>query len=481
MSSPFNEAKYKDLLKGLEIEEVKISNTLTTELFRLESEFYTAKSFKISKSFCGEEIIGFVQYGTSEELNEESEGYPVLRLNEFQSSFIGRPSKYCKHIDKATYESLKLQKNDVLICRTNGNPKLVGKSAIVPKNYDFAYASYLFKIRPKKELINASTLVSFLNSKYGRLEIEKFSMASNQVNFSPAKFREMRIPNFRISINDKIEKLYYRAFDHLEESQNLYSSAETLLLETLGLSHFEPSAEPVNVKGFKESFLSTGRLDAEYYQKKYEEIIAHITKENHDNLNNLVQIKKSIEPGSDVYSEEGLPFLRVSDYNKFGLTEPDKKLSDSFCKENEELIKKLKPRKETIFFSKDGSVGTAYMLRKDEDLITSGAILHLTVKDKTQIIPEYLTLVLNSKLVQMQAERDAGGSIILHWRVSEIENVIVPVIDYSIQKQIADLVEESFHLKKQSEQLLETAKRAVEIAIEQDEAAALLYIGEQTK
>jgi len=195
-------------------------------------------------------------------------------------------------------------------------------------------------------------------------------------------------------------------------------------------------------------------------------------------LVNLVNIRKSIEPGSDVYSYEGLPFLRVSDYNKFGINEPEKKLIDSFCKENEELIKKLKPKKETILFSKDGSVGTAYMLRNDADFITSGAILHLKVKHKEQIIPEYLTLALNSKLVQMQAERDAGGSIILHWRVGEIENVVVPVIDYSKQKEIAELVEESFRLKKQSERLLETAKKAVEIAIEQDEKSALTFINE---
>ena len=63
---------------------------------------------------------------------------------------------------------------------------------------------------------------------------------------------------------------------------------------------------------------------------------------------------------------------------------------------------------------------------------------------KKQIIPEYLTLALNSKLVQMQAERDAGGSIILHWRVGEIENVVVPIIDYTKQEEIAELVEESF-------------------------------------
>ncbi len=76
----------------------------------------------------------------------------------------------------------------------------------------------------------------------------------------------------------------------------------------------------------------------------------------------------------------------------------------------------------------------------------------------------------------MQAERDAGGSIILHWRVGEIENVVVPLVDMTIQTKIADLVKESFSLKAESERLLDVAKRAVEIAIEQDEGAGMAYI-----
>ncbi|WP_296621221.1 hypothetical protein [Marivirga sp.] len=120
------------------------------------------------------------------------------------------------------------------------------------------------------------------------------------------------------------------------------------------------------------------------------------------------------------------------------------------------------------------------MLREDAEFITSGAILHLTVKDKKQINPQYLSLVLNSELVQMQAERDAGGSIILHWRVIEIANVIVPIIDYGKQQKIAELVEESFKLKKQSEHLLEVAKKVVEMAIEQDEQTALDWMDKQT-
>ena len=233
-----------------------------------------------------------------------------------------------------------------------------------------------------------------------------------------------------------------------------------------------------NVKSFAASFGVTGRLDAEYYQKKYEVIIERIKSQKHDTLQNIVEINKSIEPGSNYYSDDetGLPFMRVADYNKFGLSEPNKKLTFDFVKENQDKINDLKPKKGTILFSKDGSVGTAYHLREDFNGVTSSAILHLKVRNEKEVIPEYLTLALNSKLVQMQAERDAGGSIILHWRVGEIQNVVVPIIDYKKQQEIAQLIEESFSLKKQSEHLLEVAKKAVEIAIEESEEVAMNYI-----
>ena len=68
------------MLEGLEIKEVMFDKINSTELIRLESEFYTAKSFDLINPFSGKEIIDFVQYGTSKELNEENEGYPILRL-----------------------------------------------------------------------------------------------------------------------------------------------------------------------------------------------------------------------------------------------------------------------------------------------------------------------------------------------------------------------------------------------------------------
>ncbi|MDR1348188.1 MAG: hypothetical protein LBJ63_07165 [Prevotellaceae bacterium] len=64
----------------------------------------------------------------------------------------------------------------------------------------------------------------------------------------------------------------------------------------------------------------------------------------------------------------------------------------------------------------------AYMLREDADFITSGAILHLTVKN-SKALPEYLTLAFNSEALRMQVERDAGGSIILDFAVTAFINL----------------------------------------------------------
>lgn len=141
----------------------------------------------------------------------------------------------------------------------------------------------------------------------------------------------------------------------------------------------------------------------------------------------------------------------------------------------------LCPKKEDypIFFatmqkpSKDNSGDKKYLVDPETGL---PALLHLKVRDKTEVLPDYLTLVLNSPVVQLQAERDSNGAIIQHWKPSEIENVIIPILGMDTQKEIAAKVQEAFTLRKQSKQLLEYAKQAVEMAIEQGEDVALAWL-----
>ena len=451
------------MLEGLEVEEIQFQNVLNNPNLRLEAEFFIKKT-NLFESSIGAEIIDFVQYGTSEELNEDKRGYPILRLNEFDGSFLGIPAKYSEKISLDTYRSLEIKKGDVLICRTNGNLKYVGKAAIAMQDYSFAFASYLFRIRPNK-FINPETLTVFLNSKSGRREIEKYAMKGNQSNFSPAKFREIKIPHFSTVLQDEIKALVSSSFEKLQKSKEAYQTAQNLLLEHLDLKDFNPPTQTVNIKSFSDSFGTSGRLDAEFYQEKYDVLVQKLKAQEYDELKNLVSVKKSIEPGSSAYDEQGLPFIRVSDYDKFQISSPAKYLSEAYCRENHETLKNLLPKKGTILFSKDGTVGIAYLLSEDLNGISSGAILHLKVKDK-RVLPEYLTLVLNSFAVQMQAERDVGGSIIQHWRVEEIKEVVIPIISMEIQTQIADLIRKSDRLRQESQALLEEANRKVEQAIE---------------
>lgn len=57
----------------------------------------------------------------------------------------------------------------------------------------------------------------------------------------------------------------------------------------------------------------------------------------------------------------------------------------------------------------------------------------------------------------------------------------LPLIDQKTQSQISLLVQESFTLKSKSEKLLEVAKQAVEMAIEESEDKAIKWIEQQTK
>ncbi|WP_455537234.1 restriction endonuclease subunit S [Prevotella koreensis] len=237
--------------------------------------------------------------------------------------------------------------------------------------------------------------------------------------------------------------------------------AKWLLLKELGIvgETQDQQKAVVKEKRLSLSFLSSGRLDAEYYQPKYDYLDTQLSSIPTKRLGEMVEIQKSVEPGSEAYREEGVPFVRVANLSKFGIDSPGVHL------DRKAFFTAPRPKKNTILLSKDGSVGIAYKMEEDDEIITSGAILHLSVKDKN-VLPDYLTLLLNSPIVRMQAERDAGGSIIQHWKPSEIAQVVIPILPAHIQQNISERVSKSFVLRRESKALLDEAKLMVEYAIE---------------
>lgn len=375
---------------------------------------------------------------------------------------------YISNKDNEKIKSSSLQEGDLILSKVGNSigyfakvSSDLGKCNISENNIGIKLSSY--------SDIEKSFILTYLNAKYANKLVLRRKSGNAQPKINVDDLCRIPILIFP-KLSENIHNLIQLHEAYLNQSILSYKQAEDILNKELGITNIE-NTKNYSVKSFSESFGESNRLDAEYYQDKYTQLFDII--KNGKQLKELVTITKSIEPGSDEYKNEGIPFLRVSNLTKFGLTDSNVFLDR---KKYENL---LKPRKDTILFSKDGSIGIAYKAESDLDCITSGALLHLSVK-KTTILPDYLALVLNSKIVQLQAERDSGGSIINHWRLPEIEMVLIPMLDYDIQNQISQKVQESFKLRKDSKNLINVAIRAVELAIEKNEEYASQWLIENS-
>lgn len=139
--------------KGLDLD-VKMKDSGVDWIGEIPDHWQIKKLKYVSKDYM---------YGTSVDCNEFDSGIPVLRIpniDEIQFNFDNL--KYAR-LSKDEVHRYKLEYNDILIVRTNGNPKLVGKSAIFNSSEDFLFASYLIRLKPLDN-INSLFLIESLNS-----------------------------------------------------------------------------------------------------------------------------------------------------------------------------------------------------------------------------------------------------------------------------------------------------------------------------
>lgn len=469
-------------MEGLEITIYKKSDILfDNEEFRLDAEYYQKQYLELYSYLNNSVILSGItemsdlssnaSFATVSGIVHDNNPkiIPFIRSGNVGETFINETDLELIS-SEAHYQLEKsiTKLHDVMMARKG---KIGGASIILEDQVNFNCNENVIKLTIKnKEEINPFYFTVYFNSKYGRKQVERLATGNVQPWVSIFQIRKLKFRNASTEFSKLIEETIINSYSKLISGKNKMSDSNAELSKLFGVDNWVPTNKNIAIKKISQTFLSTGRLDAEYYQPKYDELTKKINMVKHDTLGNLCTFKKSIEPGSDAYQTEGIPFVRVSDISKFGISETEIHLN-----RNEFDLDELKPKKDTILLSKDGSVGIAYKVEEDLDVITSSALLHLKLKSK-EVLPDYLTLVLNSKLTQMQAERDAGGSIIQHWRPDEIKQVLIPILPIDVQKELAKQIQQSFKLRKESKHLLEVAKTAVEMAIEEGEDKAIKFI-----
>lgn len=473
MSSPFDEAKYNALLKGLEITEVKWSYVKSqSDVVRFDSYYYSKEflsdediiAHQSNKSLkeLNADLLSFGAYSLNNFVEYKDSGIPFIRGVNMKDGVLDFSDTL--YIDETAHKLLwksEVKPNTILLSMSG----TIGDVAIAMPDYKYPMNSNqdIAKITLKDGL-NPFYLYAFLRSKYGQNFLKREARGSVQQHVFLSQMENIRVPLLTDDFQQKIESLVKSAHAKLAESKSLYAQAEDTLLSELGLKDWQPKNESVSVKKFSD-FTASNRLDAEYYEKKYDEIENAI--KTYKGGCNIVSNLFSQNIDVCDYKENAYNYIEIGDVNtgdgsaSYNLVETDE-LPDNAKRVvhfGDILISKVRPYR-----------GAVAIINFDaENLIASGAFT--TLHEKTGYKKEVLQVLLRTQIYRDWLLKWNVGSSYPVIKDDDVLNLPVPLLPPKTQEQIAELIQKSFALRAESKQLLEEAKKMVEKEIEKGKYA----------
>ena len=466
------------MLEGLEVTIINKSVVLSgAETLRFDSEYYL-KKYIDAEQLIKQKAQCFVKFAELNLLVDGSAFYPALEpfyeTGDYPFIRVGDVKKYvdfenCVKVPfdiLHNYPTLKhVTKGDIVLTKggTIGLAGLITQNCCVTRDLIFINSSVLSEN-------DYTALFLFLSTDFAYQQLIRSSSQSVQPHLTITLVRNIDVYCYSDFFKENIVSKYKQSISNLNKSKSVYSQAETLLLDTLGLADFSPSTEAVNIKSFQDSFVTTGRLDAEYYQPKFDELEAKIA-ETHTLrlLGSLLTLnQRGAQPD---YVEEGLPVINSKHVREGEVILSENRFATVPDKNNALLIQKGDV---LINGTGVGTIGRSAPYMHEQEAIPDN---HVTILRTDKLNPIFLSVYLNSIAGKYQVDKyfkGSSGQIELY--PNDIACFYVPLVNVKVQTKIAALVEQSFTLKSESERLLDVAKRAVEIAIEQDENAGMAYI-----
>ncbi|OHA44240.1 MAG: hypothetical protein A3G04_01745 [Candidatus Taylorbacteria bacterium RIFCSPLOWO2_12_FULL_44_9] len=157
------------------------------------------------------------------------------------------------------------------------------------------------------------------------------------------------------------------------------------------------------------------KTDSSWEVKRLDEVCSQITDGTHS---------------TPKYTHDGVPFLRVTD-----LTESNDSKKFISKEEHIQLIKRCKPEKGDVLYSKNGTIGVAKFVDWDWEF-SIFVSLALLKPDTKKLNPKYLELFLNSPDALAQAKSFSKSGTVTNLHLIEIKRMTIPLPDLEIQQKV---------------------------------------------
>jgi len=466
---------WQKIIKEKKID-VSIINFKNIERERIDAYFYSNDFIenenaikKLNTKPMGD--ICYVKSGTTPKDRDDdlNDGVVLLKTTDIRNKPLSSSSNYYYISEKLAekMKSTQLKKGDILINIVGATLGVVGRVSIIPDNFpkaNITQAMAMLRIRDEEFL--PEYIFTFLLSKYGNLQAQRLARPTGQYNLNLQEVSAIRVPVANKDFQKCISKFIYDFQILSDKSIKAYDDAEQLLLKEINLEGYKNTSQNVSIRNFLDC-ISNNRFDSEYWQPDFDLILDKISKYKKGVSiigNEFKQIKNNFKPDKDIeYNYIEIGDVKVSngevEYSSIVGTELPANAKIKFGKK-QLITSKVRPNR-----------GATAILNNHDEYIGSGAFTVLSEKENINL--ETLMIYLKSKPIRELLLRYNTGTSYPVITDDDVLKLPIPLIDKTLQKKISQLVNTSAKERDEAKILIEKAKKAIEIFVEQDEKEAL--------
>ena len=400
-------------------------------------------------------------------------GLPTIRTRAFRSSLSENVKEgwidggSVRYISEKHHRSLarsQIRSGDVLVTKTG---VYFGKSAVVDEQLGEANTIAHVGILRIAADLDPYVLSTFLNCRYGQTQLRRRGIKATRPEIKLIEFQDIQAPLVSPQFTKILRTAIQKSKVIRRDVENAVLAVSNIFLTALGLVEWAPP-EPLTYTARASDAFDTGRIDAQYFRPLFADVAERlrVTGRGMELGNILTTSARGRQPQ---YADVGLPVVnskhvrinRVILHDNRTATEEDAPVIIG----NGDVL---------VNGTGVGTIGRAAAYLHAEPAIPDN---HVTVLRTNTLDPVYLAAFLNSPLGQWQIERHIKGSSgQIELYPNDLAKVVVWDAPVDVQCAVRQATMDAFAQERRAKNLLDDAKRAVEIAIEDSEVAAMAYL-----
>lgn len=349
----------------------------------------------------------------------------------------------------------------------------LGYSTVLPNDYPvYVFRREMTKMIPKNSSeFLPEALASFFNGRFGREQFYRYASGTTRDRILLISQREVLIP----PLSNRLQLLVKGCIDSSKAAQKAaidhINCAEQALLQALDLKNWQPPESLTYTRRASET-LTAGRLDSDFFAPARYATLKKLAAMPHRLLS------ECCDPIRDLLDPTKTQDIAV--VRNFDVTDALKPSLD----DSKEIVE-VSELGSTKKIMKPGDVAISRLrsylrqiavVRTSKSVPTVGSTEFIVLRPKKGISPELLQVFLRSQPVQTILKYCQEGNQHPRFGESNLLEIPFPVVLLEHSEEIIAHIRQAHAARQQAQALLAKAKRAVEVAIEEGEKAALILL-----